>query len=302
MYKELNTYFPNGLEGDGIFKAIAGISWFPGVVPENVDTYFMLKHGEKLASKVCDKFADDDGIIQGDKLKQLAQVIHNAYIVNWEHEYKTLTVEYNPIENTDFVETIKDKTHKDTEGNNITTGKTTTSNEDVTTGKYTNDNVTTGKFSNADVTTGKTASTNEVNVAGFDSATNVPQSDSASTMDYTGDGTDPLTVNRTTDYTGDGTDPLTVSVTTDYGDVNSDPLTVKSSSTVDYGTKSGTPLTVDATGSEDVTYEREYKKHGNIGITTNAQMIESDLSVWALNHFYDCLCSDICKVIALSIF
>lgn len=302
MYKELNTYFPNGLEGDGIFKAIAGISWFPGVVPENVDTYFMLKHGEKLASKVCDKFADDDGIIQGDKLKQLAQVIHNAYIVNWEHEYKTLTVEYNPIENTDFVETIKDKTHKDTEGNNITTGKTTTSNEDVTTGKYTNDNVTTGKFSNADVTTGKTASTNEVNVAGFDSASNVPQSDSASTMDYTGDGTDPLTVNRTTDYTGDGTDPLTVSVTTDYGDENSDPLTVKSSSTVDYGTKSGTPLTVDATGSEDVTYEREYKKHGNIGITEVATMMQHDLDVWKLNNFYDILCSDICKVIALSIF
>ena len=276
MYKELNTYFPNGLEGDGIFKAIAGISWFPGVVPENVDTYFMLKHGEKLASKVCDKFADDDGIIQGDKLKQLAQVIHNAYIVNWEHEYKTLTVEYNPIENTDFVETIKDKTHKDTEGNNITTGKTTTSNEDVTTGKYTNDNV----------TTGKTSSTNEVNVAGFDSATNVPQSDSASTMDYT----------------GDGTDPLTVSVTTDYGDENSDPLTVKSSSTVDYGTKSGTPLTVDATGSEDGTYERELRRHGNIGVTTNAQMIIGDLDVWKLNNFYDILCSDICKVIALSIF
>ena len=302
MYKELNTYFPNGLEGDGIFKAIAGISWFPGVVPENVDTYFMLKHGEKLASKVCDKFADDDGIIQGDKLKQLAQVIHNAYIVNWDHEYKTLTVEYNPIENTDFTETIKDKTHKDTAGNNITTGKTTTSNEDVTTGKYTNDNVTTGKFSNADVTTGKTASTNEVNVAGFDSATNVPQSDSASTMDYTGDGTDPLTVNRTTDYTGDGTDPLTVSVTTDYGDENSDPLTVKSSSTVDYGTKSGTPLTVDATGSEDGTYERELRRHGNIGVTTNAQMISSDIDVWKLNNFYDILCSDICKVIALSIF
>ena len=302
MYKELNTYFPNGLEGDGIFKAIAGISWFPGVVPENVDTYFMLKHGEKLASKVCDKFADDDGIIQGDKLKQLAQVIHNAYIVNWEHEYKTLTVEYNPIENTDFVETIKDKSHKDTEGNNITTGKTTTSNEDVTTGAYSSSNVTTGKFENADVTTGKTTSTNEVNVAGFDSASNVPQSDSTNTMDYTGDGTDPMTINRTTDYTGDGTDPLTVTLTTDYGDENSDPLTVKTSSTVDYGTKSGTPLTVDATGSEDGTYERELRRHGNIGVTTNAQMIIGDLDVWKLNNFYDILCSDICKVIALSIF
>ena len=246
MYKELNTYFPNGLEGDGIFKAIAGISWFPGVVPENVDTYFMLKHGEKLASKVCDKFADDDGIIQGAKLRQLAQVIHNAYIKNWEHEYKTLTVEYNPIENTDYTETIKDKDHRDTEGGTVTTGKTVDTS--VTTGKLKNDS--------------------DVNVAGFDSASNVPSSDSTSTTDYTGDGTDPLTVTNTTDY----------------------------------GTKSGTPMTVDNTGSSDGTYERELRKHGNIGVTTNAQMISSDIDVWKLNNFYDILCSDICKVIALSIF
>lgn len=246
MYKELNTYFPNGLEGNGIFTAISQISWFPGVVPANLDTYFMLKHGEKLASKVCDKFADDDGIIQGNKLRQLAQVIHNAYIKNWEHEYKTLTVEYNPIENTDYIETIQDTNHSDTTGGTVTTGKTT--NTAITTGKMTNDN--------------------DINVAGFDSASNVPSSDSTSTTDYTGDGTDPLTVTTTTDY----------------------------------GTKTGTPMTVDSTGTENGTYERELRKHGNIGVTTNAQMIESDLSVWALNHFYDCLCSDICKVIALSIF
>ena len=246
MYKELNTYFPDGLSGDGIFSAISQISWFPGVVPANLDTYFMLKHGEKLASKVCDKFADDDGIIQGNKLRQLAQVIHNAYIKNWEHEYKTLTVEYNPIENTDYVETLKDKDHRVTTGGTVTTGKTVDTS--VTTGKLKNDN--------------------DVNVAGFDSASNVPSSDSTSTTDYTGDGTDPLTVTNTTDY----------------------------------GTKSGTPMTVDSTGGSDGTYERELRKHGNIGVTTNAQMISSDIDVWKLNNFYDILCSDICKVIALSIF
>lgn len=302
MKKTLSTYFPDALEGDGIFTAISQITWFAGVVPAHVDTYFMLKHGDKIASKVLDKFADEDGHVTGTKLQTLANVIHNAYITNWEHEYKTLTVEYNPIDNTDFVENIKDKTHKKTVGNNITTGKTTTTNEDVTTGKFTNDNVTTGKFSNADVTTGKALSTSEVNVAGFDSATNVPSSDTSNTMNYTGDGTDPLTVNRSTDYTGDGTDPLTVSVTTDYGDENGTPLTVKSEATIDYGTKTGTPLTVDDTGSEDVTYEREYKKHGNIGITEVSTMMQHDIDVWKLNRFYDILCMDICKVIALSIY
>ena len=93
-----------------------------------------------------------------------------------------------------------------------------------------------------------------------------------------------MTVTSNTDYTGDGTDPITVTTTTDYG------------------TKTGTPMTVDSTGSEDGTYERELRKHGNIGVVTNAQMISSDIDVWKLNNFYDILCSDICKVIALSIF
>ena len=276
MYKELSSYFPTGLEGNGIFTAISNINWFPGVVPAHVDTYFMLKHGDKLASKVCDKFADADGHITGVKLESLAKVINNAYQKNWEHEYKTLTVEYNPIENTDYIEEINDVTHKENQGNNITTGKVTT----------TGDNKTIGSVENSNVTTGKMTNSNEVNVAGFDSATNVPSSDSSST----------------TNYTGDGTDPLTVTNTTDYGDENSDPLTVKTSSTTDYGTKNGTPMTVDATGSEDGTYGRTVRKHGNIGVTTNAQMIESDIDVWKLNNFYDILCSDICKVIALSIF
>ena len=250
MKKTLSTYFPDGLEGDGIFTAISAISWFPNVQPSALDTYFMLKHGEKLASKVCDKFADEDGHITGTKLAQLANVIHNAYITNWEHEYKTLTVEYNPIENTDYVETINDKTHKENEGNNITTGKMSVENTSSTTGEYT--------------------TTNETNVAGFDSSVNVPASDSSATADY-------------------GTD-------------QDNPLTVSSTATTDYGTKSGTPLTVDNAGSEDGTYERELRKHGNIGVTTNAQMIASDIDVWKLNNFYDILCMDICKVIALSIY
>lgn len=250
MKKTISTYFPEGLEGNGIFTAISQITWFPNVQPAALDTYFMLKHGEKLASKVCDKYADDEGHITGNKLNALANVIHSAYITNWEHEYKTLTVEYNPIENTDFIETIKDKTHKDTEGNNVTTGKMTVGNTSTTTGEYT--------------------TTNETNVAGFDSTVNVPAADSSATANY-------------------GTD-------------QGNPLTVSYESTSDYGTKDGTPLTVDNTGSEDVTYEREYKKHGNIGITEVSTMMQHDIDVWQLNKFYDILCMDICKIIALSIY
>jgi len=215
MYKELKDYFPDGILGNGIFSAISQISWFPGVGPSQLDTYFMLMHGEKLASKVLDNFTNDDGIIEGDNLKKLAQMIHNAFITNWEHEYKTLTVEYNPIENTDYVETYKGSASGTAGGSATDSGKVTTTNKTAGLGSssYANDNQSETVF---------------------------------------GTGADARTT--TTSSTSSGSD------------------------------------------------EHEIRKHGNIGVTTNAQMIESDIDVWKLNNFYDILCSDICKVIALSIF
>ena len=125
-YKELKDYFPDGITGNGIFTEISNITWFPGVNPSQLDTYFMLKHGDKLASKICENFADSDGHITGAKLTALAGVLHNAYIKNWEHEYKTLTVEYNPIENTDYVESYSGKTHNKGDADTTPSGKVIT--------------------------------------------------------------------------------------------------------------------------------------------------------------------------------
>lgn len=211
MYKELKDYFPDGITGDGIFTAISQISWFPGVGPSQLDTYFMLMHGEKLASKVLDNFTNDDGIITGDKLKALARMIHNTYINNWEHEYKTLTVEYNPIENTDYVETYKGSASGTAGGTNTETGGVSTEND------------TYGLGSSA---------------AAHDSKSTTTFNNHQTTLSSTSSGSD----------------------------------------------------------------EHEIRKHGNIGVTTNAEMIKSDIEVWQLNKFYDILCTDICNIIALSIF
>ena len=211
MYKELKTYFPEGITGNGIFKAISNISWFEGVKPTALDTYFISMHGEKLASKMLDNFANEEGIVTGDKLKALAAMIHNKYIVNWEHEYKTLTVEYNPIENTDYVETYKGSATGTESGNNKETGGVETANDTY----------------------------------GLGSSS--PAHDSKSTTTF-----------------------------------NNHKTEISSSSQ----------------GSD----EHEIRKHGNIGVTTNADMIKSDIEVWRLNNFYDILCKDICDIIALSIF
>ena len=217
MYKELKDYFPDAVTGDGIFKAISNISWFPGIKPGQLDTYFILMHGEKLASRMLDAFADTDGHVTGSKMTALANMIHNKCINNWEHEFKTLTVEYNPIENTDYVETYSGSSTG-------TSGGTTTEG-------------------------GKIKTSTKVNGLGSGSLVD----NAESTQDFAPDGSN--NARKTT-----------------------------------------------TSGSASGTDQHEIRKHGNIGVTTNAQMISSDIDVWKLNNFYDILCKDICDIIALSIF
>lgn len=211
MYKELKAYFPDAINGAGIFSAISNIKWFPGVNPENLDQYFILHHGEKLGSRLLENFINSDGIITGDKLNNLAAIIFNKYEKNWEHEFKTLTVEYNPIENTDYVETYKGSANGTAGGSNTQTGNVE----------------------------------NENDTYGLGSSS--PAHDSKSKTTYN-------SVKTTLQSTSQGND------------------------------------------------QHEIRKHGNIGVTTNAQMIESDIEVWKVNNFYDILCKDICDFIALSIF
>ena len=263
MEKRLSEFFPDAAVGNGIFKAISKYKWFEGIIPEQVDVYFYLTAGDKIGMKFLDRYVDSEGHITGTNLDKIAMLCLNLNYNSWKHEYKALTVEYNPIENTDFVELIKDKDHI------TTSGKMTNSNEQTTTGSFDNENVTTGSMKVS----------GDSSVYAFDSTDPVPSAESESTTDYDA-----------------GTDPVTVTNTTNYGTENDNPLTVKNTTTTDYGSLDDDPVTIDKA------YEREYRKHGNIGVTTNAQMIMSDIEVWKLNKFYDILIADICKVIALSIY
>lgn len=208
--KQIKDYFPNGITGNGIFTELAKIEWWPYLDPAAMDTYFMLTSGEKNAAAILDNFADEDGHITGDKLTALAKVIHNVNFISWRNIVRDLTVEYNPIENTDYTETHK--------GTANTTGNTTAT--------------TSGSIDN----TG--------DVYGFNS--------SSAVHDTKG--------------------------TTTYNDhETSNDIT------------------------SDTTNELEIRKHGNIGVTTNAQMIESDLAIWQ-NKIADYFIRDVCKLIALSIY
>lgn len=208
--KTLKDYFPEMLNGNGLFTELSKKEWFAGVDPAAADTYMFLTCGEKLPQNILDNFTNDEGIITGTKLTALANVIYNTNINSWRHEYKALTSEYNPIENTDYIETHEGKS--DTTGNNT--------------------NTTTGSID----TTG--------DVYGFNSSSAVH--DNKASTSYNDH-------EVTSEVTSNNTNELTI------------------------------------------------RKHGNIGVTTNAEMITSDLVVWK-NKFIDYMIKDICNLITLSIY
>lgn len=140
--KQLSDYFP--IDKDGLFTAFQNPVWvveFPD--SEELDTYFMLNYGERLGNKLVEFYADaTDGTVKGDKLTALAKMVYNLNSKKWEHLFKVYQAEYNPIENTDFVETINDNTITDKTGNNstVSNGTAQTNGSGTNTGNNTANN------------------------------------------------------------------------------------------------------------------------------------------------------------------
>jgi hypothetical protein len=146
--KTLNDYIPSMKTGAGLFSAMTGYRWWSELNASKFDIYFALKFGNHVGfSDLLDAFTNDDGIITGSKLEELAYMILSVNQNNWAHVYKALMSEYNPIENTDFVEEHEGEGHA--EGANTTT----------TTGSIENADEVRGFNSSTDVPTGKGTTT-----------------------------------------------------------------------------------------------------------------------------------------------
>ena len=133
--KTLKEYFPTSINGNGIFTEIAKIEWFEGLNPSSFDTYFIIKVGDRIASNSLKFFVNDNGIVAGEKLTLLAKTIYNINKISWKNIYRDLTVEYNPIENTNYVEVVTDSATSNGTGSTQSSG-TGASTGNVTNGKY----------------------------------------------------------------------------------------------------------------------------------------------------------------------
>ena len=129
--KKLSDYLP--MTGDGLFTAFNNPIWATAFQNSSeLDTYFYLRYGDRIGNKLIDNYADEDtGIVDSTNLIHLASLVYSINSKKWEHLYKVYNADYNPIENTDFIETITDTNANtrvvDSEGTSGGTASTTSS-------------------------------------------------------------------------------------------------------------------------------------------------------------------------------
>lgn len=246
----------------------------------------------------------------------IQKMVVNLYKVKkytYERLYNSTLLKYEPIENYDRIESITDSTIKDTTGSTDyglqnTTSSITSDNVD---GAQKNDNTTTEKMEYGETTTvikdkltksGKERSTDngkkvsERNVAPYDSETYYNQektTDSFDSYSHTNELLDRIDETNSTVNVPTKTDNKTTTVVENIGE--------KTNTQTSTSQQQQQAHTDTVTGKEEITYKHENRTHGNIGVTTSQQMLESEREV-ALFNFVSIIAHDIIKLIAICIY
>ena len=131
MAMTLNDVYPEWIT-KGIFSYLNALDvpWKSDITGNQLDViYHGNRSGQKLIGSLLENYLVD-GVISDDNKITVAQAIFTLYIKNWNALYRTLSLEYNPIENYSMTETenIKD-THNVTTENDST--DTTTNSENT---------------------------------------------------------------------------------------------------------------------------------------------------------------------------
>ena len=253
----------------GIFANITEPLWADDFLASDLDLHFASRYGSKWVSPLIEMLEDTDKEVKGTNLTTLANSIYRIRVTEWSHLYADLKAEYDPIENTDYVESETIVTDNDTTQGNTRTLNTANSNTRTLNTTNVVDNDSTSSSTGATTVQG----TGAVNKFGFDSVSAV------------GDTTTSDTTGTQASTTGSGTLDVT---TTDRGTIS------------DAGTDTGT-ITDSGSGTKDETITRNLSKHGNIGVMTNVQLLRDDTDFWKWS-FIDVIFEDVAQMVTLSVY
>ena len=261
--------------GNGIFSNFDNPCWCYDFNSESLDIQFITNYGDKPASPYLLHFNTDEGI-SDDDLQSIAAHIYAMYKYNWEHLYKAVTSEYEPLYNVDAYET--EKSNSVNSNNNIDSA--VYSDSSVNNDAHVDDTDGTRSASKISSGSGDTDSTGN-----GDSLNDVSSFNSGLVNDTGND-------SSTSAVTGTNNDVSDIE-----NETNSDSHDIAGSD--NHLANNNVDRSSVSNGSSEG--ERTVRRYGNIGVTTNAQMIQGEIEVWKFN-FMARVMSDICDIIALSIY
>lgn len=237
--------------------------------------------GKKETSPLVDSLIVENNLTDNSKT-MLAMSIFSIYSNKWIRLYRILSLEYEPIENYNMTET--EKTTSTNENTDTITTNTTNSND------VTETNTGTNTANDSENTTGKNTITDSRTIAennnvtnnnslyGFNSVSgvNADSQNGTETRDTTDNNThnDDLKCTRTNEHTEN---------------INTSKVTAQKNDIKDVK---------DGTHTENGTQDRTLARHGNIGVTTSQQMLNSEIELWQWD-FFSGVFKDIDKILTI---
>ena len=237
--------------------------------------------GKKETSPLVDSLIVENNLTDNSKT-MLAMSIFSIYSNKWNKLYRILSLEYEPIENYNMIETEKTaSTNKNTD--TITTN--TTNSNDVT-----ETNTGTNTANDSENTTGKNAITDSRTITENNNVTNNNSLYGFNSLSGVNADSQNGTETRNTTDNNTHNDDLKGTRTNEHSEnINTSKVTSQKNDIKDV--KDGTHI---ENGSQDRTLSR----HGNIGVTTSQQMINSEIELWQWD-FFSGVFKDIDKILTI---
>ena len=298
-YKRLNDVYSGWLTS-GIFSDLQNfaVPWKDKNINHDLDIAYHGNHsGDKIVSVLIDKLLSDDGTISQENRNKIASSLFAVYGENWIKLWNTTIQEYNLLDNTDayITETTNTEQNTDTKNNGTDSGTVTytQTGTDTTTGTGTVTHAITGDDTTTNtgtVTTGgksTESSTDASSIYGFNSNS----ASDADSQSRTGTTDVNQTETRTTE------DKVTHSTTDTETRNTTDTLTHDTTNSETRDLKTGQTGTEKVTG----TITHETHRHGNIGVTTNQQMLSAERDLWKW-YFYNYVFTDLDRFLTIGIY
>lgn len=276
MKKKLNDVYPYWVSGDGIFSDLETLEvpWQGEGWETSLDlVYFGNESGQKNISPLLRAMGELDST----KRAAIAKTAFDMFNTYWSKQWATLSLEYNPIENYNMIETESGSHSVEGENSNERTDDLTHRRTGTETNKTDSEKTRTDDLTHTQTGTDTTANT------GTDTESEQVQGFNSTSWDDSNKRTKTLNTENEVTHDTEETDTGTVGEVVDATEL----LTLNTTE-ADTGTQA-----TEGSHSESGETERELTRSGNIGVTTSQQMLESERALWQWNFFKNVVFKDL---------